>query len=77
MNQKSCKRMRKHIRQILPDAPERVYERKENNQPGDKYLKMPSVILGMCQRKFYQQLKRDVKRFRAMNIMPKGVAAHA
>lgn len=74
MNGKSCKRMRKHIRNILPDAPARTYKGVVLNQ---KKPWAATIILDMCQRKFYKQLKRDVKRFRSMNIMPKGVMQSA
>jgi hypothetical protein len=98
MNNKQAKRLRKHIRSILPDArmATPVYDTIEHKPrnfyypPGTRIPDAPGIhvvmtpplpdgkpspvivqvdreqrVLGMCHRKFYQQLKRDVKRARA------------
>lgn len=92
MNNKQCKRMRKHIRNILPQGEETKYKEvnahqktfvlgvganvpvdnpkihkviNPNAKEGEPTICLVDVsqrVLDVCQRKFYQQLKRDVQR---------------
>ena len=67
--------MRKHIRNILPDAPGVAYKQVQQNPQRKPWA--VTTVLDVSKRKFYQQLKRDVQRFRRMGVVPNGVAVNA